>query len=410
MGRDVRITLKRGRGALQVDYPAALAVDLTPSIPRAGDEAAALQAALAAPLATPTLAELAAGCTGEIAVVISDVTRPTPSARILPHILDQLGGTRPVVLVASGNHRAHTVAELAALTGGADVEVVDHDHRAADLVRVGVTRRGTPIELSRRYVNAGLRIIVGHVAFHPFAGYSGGAKLVVPGLASDATIVANHAMAQDPAAESGRLDGNPVREDLEEGLAMCSPHLAVHVVLDLDGSVAHAVTGDPTASHRAAVALHDRAYRPRIDRLADAAVVSAGGHPKDIDFRQSCKALEYAARGVVPGGALILVAACGEGVGSAAMEEMWRGASSAAELVGTIERDFPPGSQRVYPIAKLCRDRPVGLVSQLPDDTTRALFVEPIGDLQFRLDELAERGTRVLFVPATGVEPMMENA
>jgi nickel-dependent lactate racemase len=338
-------------------------------------------------------------------IVISDITRPTPSARLLPHLLAELRCDQPRILIASGNHRAHTPAELRKLIGAVELPVEDHDHRAPDLVLVGTTRRGTPIHVNRRYHEADVRVIVGQVAFHPFAGYSGGAKLVVPGLSSDETIRINHARALDPAARSGHLDGNPVREDLEEGLALCPPSFALHVVLDLDGVVVGASAGNAIASHRHAVSLHDQWYRPALPARAGAAVVSAGGFPKDLDFRQACKALEYAARGVEPGGELLLIAECGDGVGSAEMQALWSCARTVEELIATLERDNPPGAQRVYPIARLCRDYRVSLCSALSPTQTGQLLLHPVDDPQRFLDDLANRSVHTLFLPSTGIEP-----
>jgi nickel-dependent lactate racemase len=395
-----RLEVKYGRGTLALTYPRDLLIDLTPQFP-ATDEAALVRAALDAPLGGARLAGA-----GEIVVVVNDITRPTPTTRLLPLILERLPRP-PVILIASGNHRPHTRGEIAALLGAgpaAQLEVVDHDHRG-DLVALGTTARGTPIAVNRRYAEATVRILIGSVAFHPFAGYSGGAKLVVPGLAGDATIDHNHAMALTPGATSGVLAGNPVREDLEEGLALCPPTFALHVVLDLDGRVVAAVAGDVLASHRACVAAHDRWYRVALDQPADAALVSPGGHPKDIDFRQSSKALEFAARGVRAGGTLLLCAACPDGTGSAEMERLWASAASAADLVDRIERGFVTGAQRVYPTALLCRDHPVHLRSQLADDHARRLLVTPAADPQAVLDREAAHGHTLLYLPAAGIEP-----
>ena len=262
-----------------------------------------------------------------------------------------------------------------------------------------------PIAVNRRYAEATVRILIGSVAFHPFAGYSGGAKLVVPGLAGDATIDHNHAMALTPGATSGVLAGNPVREDLEEGLALCPPTFALHVVLDLDGRVVTASAGDVLATHRACVAAHDHWYRVALERPADAALVSPGGHPRDIDFRQSSKALEFAARGVRAGGTLLLCAACPDGTGSAEMERLWASAASAADLVDRIERGFVTGAQRVYPTALLSRDYAVALHSGLGEEHTRRLLLAAAPDPQRILDQLAVARRALLFLPSAGIEP-----
>ena len=189
-----------------------------------GDEQILIREALRHPIGTPPLCKLVqAG--QRVAIVISDMTRPCPSTRLLPRILDELadGGiadAEVTVVVALGLHRAQTEDELAELVGPAvyeRVRVINHD--PDDVVRLGVTSHGTPVELFRPLLEADVRVCLGNLEFHYFAGYSGGAKSILPGCASKVTVTANHGLMTRPGAITGRLEGNPVREDLEdEGL------------------------------------------------------------------------------------------------------------------------------------------------------------------------------------------------
>jgi nickel-dependent lactate racemase len=201
------------------------------------DEATLLQNALAQPTGSPQLRELVrAG--QKVVVVTSDLTRPCPSERLLPPVLDELAGAGIpdkdlTIVIALGLHRPMTQVELEAAVGAEvyrRVRVVNHD--PADTVWLGETSAGTPVEIFRPVVEADLRICLGNLELHYFAGYSGGAKAILPGCASRATLNANHAMMVRAEAAAGRLAGNPVRADIEEGTAMLGVDFILNVVVD----------------------------------------------------------------------------------------------------------------------------------------------------------------------------------
>ena len=228
----MNVSIPYGEGALEAVLPDGLDVTVVgpgcglgeeaapPVAPSAEDEQAEIRRALAEPIGTPRLSELAARA-GKAAIVVSDITRPCPTYRFLPALLDELGALAPEdisILFALGGHRGHTPEEQLRLVGeevaARGVRLVDLD--ASRCVPVGTTSRGTRLEVFEEYLDADLRICTGNIEYHYFAGFSGGAKAVVPGLCSYAAIRDNHSMMLAPTARAGIIDGNPVREDIDE--------------------------------------------------------------------------------------------------------------------------------------------------------------------------------------------------
>ena len=232
----MRLSIPYGGGALEAVLPDDAQVDVIspgcglgeevppPAAPTAADEQAEIRRALAEPIGAPRLSELAASAR-TAAIVVSDITRPCPSYRFLPALLEELAPLRPEdvsILFALGGHRAHTPEEQRRLVGeevaGSGARLIDLD--AARCVPVGTTSRGTRLEVFAPYLEADLRICTGNIEYHYFAGFSGGAKAVVPGLCSYAAIRDNHSMMLAATARAGILDGNPVREDIDEAGAL----------------------------------------------------------------------------------------------------------------------------------------------------------------------------------------------
>lgn len=246
---------------------------------------AAVRQALASPIGTPRLRDLVRP--GEkIAIVTSDITRPMPTWVVMPPLLEELysAGVRPediTLVFALGSHRPHTEAEQRHLAGEqafAQITCVDSD--VTDCVHVGVTARGTPVDIDRRVAEADRRICLGNIEYHYFAGYSGGAKAIMPGVSTRAAIQSNHSRMVEADARAGKLAGNPVREDLEEAAAMVGVDFILNVVLDAHKEIIRAVAGDVTAAHRAGCAFLDTLYRKEIPARADIVLVSQGGAPR----------------------------------------------------------------------------------------------------------------------------------
>lgn len=350
------------------------------------DGATLLREALAYPIASPRLRDLARPGQ-KVVIVTSDLTRPCPSERLLPVVLDELvaAGIQDedvTLVVALGLHRPMTAAELET-AAGADVyrrvQLINHD--PADTVRLGVTSAGTPVELFRPVVEADLRICLGNLEFHYFAGYSGGAKAILPGCASEATVRANHAMMVRPEAAAGRLEGNPVRTDIEEGVAMLGVDFILNVLVDSNHCIVGAVAGEVTAAHRLGcegVAQHGMVPVPE---QADIVLVSAGGYPRDVNLYQAQKALDNAGHAVREGGIVVLVAECGEGYGNRTFETWMMEARSPQEILDRIQREFVLGGHKAAAVASVLKRAKVYLVSALPAESVRRCGLVPFDDL-----------------------------
>ena len=270
-----------------------------PPAPAALDETTLLRQALACPEGCPPLHDLVRPGQ-KVVVITSDLTRPCPSERLLPPILDELAlagvpDGDVTVVVALGLHRAMTPEELQSAVGPEvyrRVRVINHD--PTDIVRLGVTSAGTPVEVFRPVVEADVRVCLGNLELHYFAGFSGGAKAILPGCASRATVTANHAMMVRREATAGRLEGNPVRADIEEGVALLGVDFCLNVVTDGAHHIVAAVAGEVTAAHRQGCAwVAERGITP-LPQPVDIIVVSAGGNPKDVNLYQAQKALDNA--------------------------------------------------------------------------------------------------------------------
>jgi nickel-dependent lactate racemase len=376
-----------------------------------------LAASLARPVASPPLREIVKP--GEkIAVVTSDITRPCPSHQLLPPVLKELelAGVKDqdiTIILATGNHRQHTEAEKQRLVGEeiyARYRCLDAD--AKEAVYLGETRRGTPVEIFRPVVEADRRILVGNVEYHYFAGYSGGVKAIMPGCSTPRAIQANHRMMVESGARAGEIENNPVRQDIEEVLNFLAVDFIVNVVLDEHKDVLAAFAGHPIAAHRQAARYLDGIYKVNIAEPADIVIASAGGFPKDINLYQAQKAIDNARRAVRPGGILILVAACPEGLGDATFAAWVAAAQKPEDLIERVHTNFELGGHKAAAIAMVLQDIRIYLVSSLPVQVARQIFLEPFSNLteayHAALRELGAEA-KVLLIPQAGaVLPCLE--
>jgi len=377
-----------------------------PKAPSDSEEQAEIRRALAEPIGAPRLRELAAAASSAV-VVASDITRPCPSYKFLPALLDELAPLPPqsiTVLFALGGHRKHTPEEQAQLVGpevvARGVRLLDLD--ATECVPVGSTTRGTRLEVFKPYLDADLRVCTGNIEYHYFAGFSGGAKAVVPGLCSYAAIRDNHSMMLQPTARAGILEGNPVRDDIDEAGGLIGIDFILNVVLDEQKRVIHAVAGHYSEAHRQGVRLYDERCDLKIERAADVVIASPGGKPKDINLYQAQKTLDNVGGAVRKGGAVILVARCREGFGQRAFEEWMCGMGTPQVLVDRIQREFVLGGHKAAAIAGLLTDVDVYLVSDFPGDVVRSMCMQPFATVDEAVQAALARygqGAKFLVVP-----------
>ena len=357
---------------------------------------AEVKRALENPIGSPRLKDIVhAGET--VAIVTSDVTRPMPTKLVMPALLDELyaGGIKPediTLVFALGSHRKQTDEEKRRLAGERawnEVRCVDSD--PDDCISYGVTSRGTPVDITRVVAEADRRICLGNIEYHYFAGYSGGAKAIMPGASTRAAIQANHSRMVLPEAKAGTLETNPLRMDIEEAGAMVGIDFIVNVVLSEHKEILKAVAGDVTQAHRVGCRFLDTLYRKELKEPADIVLVSQGGAPKDLNLYQTQKALDNAKHAVKDGGVIILIGSCREGLGERTFEEWMTSAPSAHSLIERIGREFRLGGHKAAAIAMVLERAEVDLVSELDDDFVRSIFLVPQPSAQVALDRAFEK-------------------
>lgn len=350
--------------------------------------------------------------TGEkIVIITSDITRPLPSYKIIPFILDELYeiGVRKediTIVLALGSHRAHTDEEKLILLGERVLNEVNCiDSNVEDCIRMGETKSGTPVDIFRVVAEADRRICVGNIEYHYFAGYSGGAKAIMPGVSTQNAIQANHSKMIHEDARAGKLEGNPVRADLEEAIQYCPIDFIVNVVLDEKKEIIHSVAGDFIKAHREGCKFLDKIYKKELKEKADIVIVSQGGAPKDINLYQTQKALDNAKHAVKDKGIIILVGSCKEGFGNETFEEWMLSADSPDDLINRISKDFKLGGHKAAAIALILKKAKIYMVSDMEDDIVKSIFMEPYTTVQEAYDnaikDLGEEA-KVLIMPYGG--------
>jgi nickel-dependent lactate racemase len=310
------------------------------------------------------------------------------------------------VVLALGSHRRHTEEEKIRLLGERvynEVKCIDSD--ADDCVRMGVTSSGTPVDIFRLVAEADRRICVGNIEYHYFAGYSGGAKAIMPGVSTPSAIQANHSKMILDDAKAGKLEGNPVREDLEEAIKYCPIDFIVNVVLDEKKEIIYSVAGDYIKAHREGCKFLDKIYKIRLKEKADIIIVSQGGAPKDLNLYQTQKALDNAKHAVKDGGIIILAGSCKEGLGSQIFEEWMTQANTPDDLISRIRENFKLGGHKAAAIALVLKKAKIFLVSELEHELVKSIFMEPYDTVQEAYnDAIKELGddAKVLIMPYGG--------
>jgi nickel-dependent lactate racemase len=355
----------------------------------------------------------------KIVIITSDITRPLPSYKLIPPVLDQLNkaGAKQkniTIVFALGSHRRHTVDEMKSLVGEEiyrTVQCVDADSK--DIVHMGTTKNGTPVDVTRVVAEADVRIALGNIEYHYFAGYSGGAKAIMPGCSTREAIQKNHSKMVSPDAYAGKLEGNPVREDIEESILYCPIDFIVNVVLNEKKEIVCAVAGDYIEAHREGCSFLDRIYKTVIKEKADIVIVTQGGYPKDLNLYQTQKALDNAKHAVKEYGIIILAGACNEGLGEETFEKWMREAGKPDDLIERIKKDFKLGGHKAAAIALVLNNARIFLVSEMKHDFVKSIFMEPYSDLQKAFDDafLAfEKNASVIVMPYGGSTlPVLDN-
>ncbi|MBL7075404.1 nickel-dependent lactate racemase [candidate division KSB1 bacterium] len=323
-------TLKYGRGVVGLTAGVVRSSQWLslPGFAAAGPEERVVRQAMENPIGSSPLERFVQP--GEkVGVIVPDHTRKWGGDIVLPIVLEKLksqGITDLLIIIASGTHRPTTQDEILGMVGksiGNRYPICPHDGKdEKELEWVGMTKRGTPVWINKRIAEVDKILALGGILYHYFAGFGGGPKLMMPGVAGWQSIEKNHLLTLDesgnfrPQCGDGILDGNPVYEDIVDSLRFFKPAFLLNTILNDRGRIAAAVAGDVVLAHLKGCEIAKKMYTIPIREKADLVVVSAGGYPKDSTFIQSHKAIQHAFYAVREGGLIIALAECAEGIGS----------------------------------------------------------------------------------------------
>lgn len=350
----------------------------------------------------------------EICIVFTDITRATPNERLIPWLLEHLGAVprdQITLLNALGTHRPNTRAELEQMLGPAVVNnyrVLNHEAgEPGALIQVGRTRDGRPALLNRRLVEADVRIVTGFIEPHFFAGFSGGPKGIMPGVAGLETVMSNHGAKHigDPGATFGKTEGNPIWEEMRDIALLAGPSFLVNVALNHQGAITGVFAGDLLAAHQAGCEFVRRSAMQRFDARFDLVVTTNSGYPLDQNLYQGVKGMSAGARVLKPGGTLILACECRAGVpADSSFDRILRSAGGPDEILAALAAfDSPRPEQWQAQIQALVqRHARVLLHSSLPDDVVRAAHLTPCHDISAAVNGLVQdraNGMRIAVLP-----------
>jgi nickel-dependent lactate racemase len=412
-----------GRSEIQLDLTGFLKVKtfVPPGPSELPDPGPIARESLMNPVGSPPLRSLARRAR-RVVIAIPDRTRPRVASQILAAVIDELGkgGVEPgriAIFVANGTHGLHGDEDLRDLVGESCRGLAVYQNRSGesgDYDDLGRTRRGTPILINRRLLEADLKVLIGSIAYHYFAGWSGGRKMLVPGSAHFETARANHRLTIDesgnlhPRCRNGILEGNPVHEDMVEAAAAVPNVFSINVLLDGRARITGVVSGHLIESHLAGIG----AARPLLEvptgELCDLAIASAGGYPFDFDFIQAHKAIDHAAGVVRDGGVVITVAECTNGLGSEDLMS-WFELGDREAISKRLLRHYSIHGHTALALMKKLERVMVILVSSLPRRTVESLGMMAAQDVEEALSlanrHLGQEGLAYVFPCTWGILP-----
>ncbi len=365
---------------LTIPEQAEVSVLRTSGMPAITDLEAELENALSSPVAGQGFESLIRSVKPQsVSIAIPDETRPVPSNKLLPVLLRRLLAAWPslnagdvTIVIGGGLHPPLEYEAMRRILPAQTFEqyrVVTHDAVNATMFDFGRTSRGTPVKINAEYATAELKIVIGQIDPHQFVGFTGGAKGVSIGCAAPESIEHNHSLMFDPNARVGVMDGNPVREDLNEAGEMIGIDLAINVVLDADKKVVDLLAGAPGEVLRKGARTCAQIYGVEVDRKFDIVIASCGGYPKDISLYQAQKGLNLASQAVKRGGKILLLAACPQGVGDDIYFDYVCQFATPEEVLEDFQRlEFKMGAHKAYLFGRTLVSYDVAVFSDLNSD------------------------------------------
>jgi len=369
-----------------------------------------IERALKEPLKSRRLSEIAKP-ESKVVIVLDEVACKSFLSDLILSVLTELNVAgvqdKNVTFIFNHDNQGAIKSEECALFGTEvlkRVQIVNHDIKAKDLVYVGSTKsHGNKVFLNRVFVEADVRVLLGDVSVHYYAGYSGGRQNVL-GVCGIETIRHNSVMMFNSNAVAGVLENNPVHEDMTEIAHMAKIDFIVNVVQNSKGEIVQAFAGNLDIAFLEAVKLVDEISKVKVDRRADIVVVSAGGHPADVTLYQACKALDNSLDVVKRGGVIVLVAECPKGHGNQVFYDWMTRLTDLKSSEKEIKRSFALGGHKAYCLLKTLQNHPVILVSSLPEYYASNAFklktARAVNDALTDAFKLAGSTARVWIIPA----------
>ncbi len=419
------IHLNYGKSRLTADLGGNLKVKMfVPQRTKPLDAANEMLKAIQDPVDSPPLGELA-DLADRVTICVPDRTRPRIARHLLPSVIAILEGAgidpqNITLLIANGSHSSHNENEVIEIVGdeiASKIGIRENISRnEQDFVRIGETSRGTPVALNRSIVDTDLVILISTVTTHYFAGWGGGRKMILPGVASLETIWANHRLTLTPngdlneSCSSGRLEGNPVHEDMLEAASMVKNVFSINVVLNGYGEPADVTCGDLRRSHEIAVEKAFDILKVRVFEPCRLAIASAGGYPFDIDFIQSHKSIDHVAKCVSDGGVIIMVAECSRGAGSDTFLP-WFEVGDASDVASKLKQNYELNGHTALALMKKLERLSIILVSSLPQTVVEKMGMFPASSLNEALKVAGKifngAETTYVFPFAWGILPLI---
>jgi len=349
---------------------------------------------------------------GSLLVIVNDGTRPTPTKYVLDIIADDLAKAGAEFIIATGVHRGPTEEEYEFIFGKhysrfARAVHVHNARKSDEMVYLGSSGQGTEMIINRLGYEADKVLVIGSVEPHYFAGYTGGRKAFLPGIAAFSTIEKNHSLAVSSEAKALKLSGNPVHLDMVDALKTLGDKqiFSIMTVMDKNHGIYSVTAGDINSSFDDAVYRANEVFTSEISEKADI-VISCAKYPMDIDLYQSQKAIDNGKLALKPDGILILVASCRDGVGESAYIDLLSSCDSPVEVMKEIRASYRLGYHKAAKMAELCTWAKVWAKTELDGSLLENIFINPVSNLQEALDEAIQvKGpqSKVLIFPDGGV-------
>jgi nickel-dependent lactate racemase len=413
----VETFLQYGKDELRITVPDHATVIEPSHIEGLNDEKAAVMAALQRPVGTPRLREMVKA-RDTVAIVISDITRPTPNEKLVPWLIEELSHVPAgqfVIINGTGTHRDQTREEFVQMLGEDIVDnyrVINHHcHDKNELVNLGGISFGCDAYLNKEYVEADFRIVTGFIEPHFFAGFSGGPKGIMPGIAGIETILAFHnaRMIGDPLATWGNMDRNPLQEMAGEVNRLCKPHFMLNVALNKNKEITEVFAGELFEAHKQGCAYAKEHAMVAVEQRYDVVITSNSGYPLDQNLYQAVKGMSAAHKIVKQGGTIISAAECSDGIPDhgnyAAILQLRRTPQEILDLINDPSfSQFDQWQVQKQAVIQVWAD--VFVCSSLPDEVIEKAMFKPTANIDDTLMQLRHKYGEAMTVAVLPLGPL----